>query len=83
MGINFLLTGHKYSFMIGGITALITVPFLLEWVVWWHLTRTHEGYKYRIMGPLPWTSKDDLLRLETASSMSAVTESFTDQKKID
>ena len=65
MGMNFLLTGNKYSFVIGGITSLVTVPFMLEWAVKWHLTRTHEGKKYRLLGPLPWASNDELIRLET------------------
>lgn len=64
MGMNFFLTCHKYSFVIGGITSLVTVPFMLEWTVKWHLTRTHEGEKYSLLGPLPWTSNHELLRLE-------------------
>jgi len=73
MGMNFYLTGHKHSFVIGGIAALLTVPFMLEWTVRWHLRRTSEGFKYRILGPLPWASNEDLLALETS----------TDPKKID
>jgi len=73
MGMNFYLTGHKYSFVFGGITALLTVPFLLEWAVFLHLRRTGEEFKYRILGPLPRASNDDLLTLETS----------TDPKKID
>ena len=76
MGMNFVLTGHKYSFVIGGITSLVTVPFMLEWTVKWHLTRTHEGRKYRLLGPLPWTSNDELIRLETPIPQA-------DPKKID
>jgi len=73
MGMNFYLTGHKHSFVIGGIAALLTVPFMLEWTVRWHLRRTSEGFKYRILGPLPWASNEDLITLKTS----------TDPKKID
>ena len=65
MGMHFLLTGNKHSFVIGGMASLVTIPFLLEWTIHWHLIRTHEGEKYRLLGPLPWTSNDELLRLET------------------
>jgi len=76
MGMHFLLTGHKHSFVMGGIAALVTIPFLLEWIIQWHLTRTHEGEKYRLLGPLPWASNDDLLCLETPTPRA-------DLKKID
>lgn len=66
MVVNFYLTGNKYSFVIGGIAALLSVPFLLEWTVLWHLRRTGEGSKYRLLGPLPWASTADLLALEKA-----------------
>jgi len=53
MGMCFLLTGSTWSFVVGGIAALLTVP-LLEFSVCWHLKRTGEGDSYSVLGPLPW-----------------------------
>lgn len=83
MGAHFFVTGHKHSFVIGGIAALVTVPVLLEWGVRWHLVRTNEGDKYRLLGPLPWASHDELRRLERTSSFPPPARASDPKRKFD